>query len=123
MDQASCAPCPLNTISPAGATWVGECTPLPGYYASAPGIVATQCPANFYCVEGTMQPTPCPEGTISPPAASICVPGVQSIILYDWVFVGAWLVLFSSGVLGLGVYRHALKPWRPPTSIQIRITR
>jgi hypothetical protein len=123
IDQASCARCPLNTVSPAGAIGVGECTPLPGYYASASGIVATECPANFYCVQGMTTPTPCPEGTISPPGARVCTPGVQSILLYDWVFVAAWLVLFSSGVLGLGMYRHALKTLRPPTAIQIRITR
>jgi hypothetical protein len=121
---ASCAPCPLNTVSPGGAVGVVECTPLPGHYASGPaGTGATECPANYYCVEGTTAPTPCPEGTISPPGASVCTPGVRSIILYDWVFAAAWVALFSSGVLGLGMYRHLLKAPRLPTSIQIRITR
>jgi hypothetical protein len=39
------------------------------------------------------------------------------------VFAAAWVALFSSGVLGLGVYRHVLKAPRLPTTIQIRITR
>ena len=125
LDLVSCAPCPVNTVSPGGAVGVVECSPLPGHYASgAIGAGATECPANYYCVEGTTAPTPCPEGTISPPAASVCTPGVRSIVLYDWVFALSWLVLFSSGVAGIGMYRYALKPQRPAsTSIQIRITR
>ena len=126
VDRATCTPCPLNTISPSGASDVGECTPLAGHYANAPGVVAIECPANFYCVEGTTAPAQCPDGTISPPGTNHCTPGIRSIILYDWVFGVAWLVLFSSGAFGLGVYRHALKSHagggsRAGGSIQIKI--
>jgi hypothetical protein len=123
--QTTCTPCPLNTISPSGASDVSECTPLAGHYAGSPGVAAIECPANFYCVEGTTAPTQCPDGTISPPGTSRCTPGVRSVILYDWVFGVAWLVLFSSGVFGLGVYRHALKNVgggaRNSAAIQIKI--
>ena len=30
------------------------------------GVLADECPAGYYCPEGTADPIPCPEGTYSP---------------------------------------------------------
>lgn len=100
-----CAECPLNTLSPAGAYGVLECTPSNGYY-SKPGGAGMECPANFYCVQGTTEPTPCPTGTISSSVATHCLPGISSVILIDWVFGSIWIILFLSVILGLGMYKH-----------------
>ena len=100
-----CAECPLNTVSPAGAYGVLECTSSPGYY-SKPGGMGMECPANFYCVQGTTEPTPCPEGTISATVATQCFPGIGSVMLIDWVFGSIWILGFLSVVLGLGLYKH-----------------
>lgn len=107
---SECWQCPPNTISPAGAVGVYECTPIAGYYAPA-GTFGIECPANSYCVQGTSKPTPCPPGTISNPGSSQCSPGVQAVLLYDWIFGVAWIILFMSGALAMGAYKTAAECW------------
>ena len=109
LDAAGCSPCPSNTESPSGAVEIGECTPLPGHYASRDGVDAVECPANHYCARGVRVPTQCPDGTFSPPGSEACTPGPPPVLLLDWIFVASWLVLVSSGVLTLGLYRNALR--------------
>ncbi len=111
--RTECAPCPPNTESPGGAVDARECTPLPGHYAARNGEAATECPANHFCAQGVRAPAPCPDGTFTPPGSEACIPGTPAVLLLDWIFVAAWLVLVSSGVLALGVYRHALRQAKP----------
>lgn len=121
-----CAVCPPNTESPSGAMDVGECTPLAGYYAARDGEGATECPANHYCAQGVRAPAPCPDGTFSMPGAEACTPGTPPVLLLDWIFMASWLVLVSSGVLALGVYRHALRQTegkQPGGVIKVQIVR
>lgn len=127
----ACAECPLNTISPAGAVDAKECSALAGYYGQ-PGTAAAGCPANYYCVSGTFVPTPCPDGTTSPPLASSCAPGVGIVVLYDWIFTLLWIALVMSGVVWLGAYKmvkdcyhHVQRPLSAsyPKTIHIRIVR
>lgn len=122
-----CLQCPLNTISPAGATNSKECTALPGFYG-VPGKNAAACPLNYYCVQGTFVPIPCPEGTISDMMSTGCVPGVQNVVLNNWIFSLVWVALFLSGAIWLGAYKMAKdclnnKWWQGAGSkvIQIRI--
>lgn len=124
---STCSPCPPHTISPAGAVNRLECTARAGYFGLA-GDIGEPCPANFYCVQGTSVATPCAEGTISEAGSHVCTPGIQSVVLYDWVFSLAWLALFFSGAVWLGAYktlkdctRHI--PLPPSRTIQIRIIR
>jgi Tyrosine-protein kinase ephrin type A/B receptor-like len=107
INSSVCEGCPLNTISPAGAVDILECTSEKGHFSMA-GRIGVECPANFYCVQGTTTPTPCPDGTISQPRSTQCTPGVRAVILYDWIFGSAWIILFLSGVLALGVYKNIL---------------
>jgi hypothetical protein len=123
MDSSSYVACPANTDSPAGAFGPLECTPRPGHFSKA-GEAGRECPANFYCMQGTTLPTPCPPGTISPPRSSGCVPGVQTVIVLDWVFGTVWILLFFSGVMGLGLFKQTLSPPKAaPSLIQIQIVR
>lgn len=88
-----------------------------------------ECPANFYCVQGTTRPTPCPPGTVSGPKASQCTPGIQRVALFDWIITLAWIVLFSCGVVGLGLFKRKAvaakeeKDSSLPGVIQIQIVR
>lgn len=124
----SCTLCPINTVSPPGAYDPLECTAPAGYF-STPGGIGVECPPNHYCSQGTTTPTPCPTGTISPPAAARCVPGIQTVEFLDWVFGIAWIILFSTGVAGLGIFKKVLliNHKQPRTqemqTIQIQITR
>lgn len=129
--SSTCAHCPPNTISPAGATDRSECSALPGYYGQF-GEMAMGCPANHYCVSSTLVPTPCPDGTTSSALASSCTPGVESIVLYDWVFAMTWVALFLSGAVWLGAYKmvkscynNKTQSWSVqfPKTIRIRIVR
>lgn len=128
MEPTSCTPCPINTVSPPGAYDPLECTAPAGYF-STPGGIGVECPLNHYCAQGTTTPTPCPTGTISPLAATRCVPGIQTVEFLDWVFGIAWIILFSTGVAGLGIFKKILlvqnKQTRVPETqtIQIQITR
>jgi hypothetical protein len=122
---SSCDPCPMNTISPAGATSIKECSSLPGYYGQ-PGTLATSCPARYYCVAGTFVPTPCPPGTTAAACASECAPGVENVVLFDWVFASMWVALFLSGAIWMGAYKmlktcYHKQPY--PRTIQIHIVR
>jgi hypothetical protein len=99
-----CLQCPTNTISPAGATNSKECTALAGFYG-LPGKPAAECPQNHYCVQGTFVPIPCPEGMISDTMATSCVPGVQHVVVNDWIFSLVWVALFLSGAIWLGAYK------------------
>ena len=126
-NRSTCLSCPSNTISPAGSASVTECTSSNGYYSSSSGRGAMECPVNYYCVQGTTVPTPCPKGTISGTRATQCVPGVTSVILYDWIFGSVWILLFFSGVVALGLYKHVFS-WYKHTGnhagvIQIKIIR
>ena len=122
LNSTTCAPCPLNTISPAGAVDILECTSIKGHY-STPRGVGVECPANFYCVQGTTAPTPCPDGTISLPGAWGCTPGVRSVILFDWVFGSVWIILFLSGAMAIWTYKKILigAPQRKQTLNVIKI--
>lgn len=121
-----CLPCPINTRSPPGAVTIKECLSYPGYYGQ-PGSVAIGCPANFFCVEGTSVPTPCPPGTTALPAASACTPGVGNVVLFDWVFALAWAALFLSGAVWMGAFKMMQtcyhEPKMYPKTIQIHIVR
>lgn len=134
ISNTECIQCPLNTISPAGATGILECSAISGHYA-IPGGIGMECPANHYCVQGTTEPTPCPKGTISTANSVQCLPGIRSVIFLDWVFGSAWIILFLGGVIALGMYKHILAkalnsppnheqltPKTPP-QIQIKINR
>lgn len=124
----ACTECPINTVSPPGAYDPLECTAPAGYY-STPGGPGIECPQNHYCSPGTTKPTPCPTGTISSSAATQCVPGIQTVEILDWVFGIAWIVLFSTGVAGLGIFKKVLLLHHKQTraqemqTIQIQITR
>ena len=127
-DGFTCVICPSNTRSPAGAFGVLECTSNPGYYATKGGA-GEKCPVNFYCIQGTTKPTPCPPGTISASAAAQCKPGIQSVALLDWIVAFAWIAMFSGGVVALGLFKHKTDALRDtkgesmPSHIQIQIVR
>lgn len=106
-----CSPCPPFTTSPSGASSPVECTPIAGYYGIA-GIIGVECPANNYCTQGTTRPTPCPSGTISPAGSSQCTPGVQAVLLYDWIFASAWVALLVSGAFWMGAYKAIAECFR-----------
>jgi hypothetical protein len=53
---------------------------------AGPGATGIECLANFYCAQGTTEPTPCPIGTISAARAFQCFPGVFSVIFLYWIF-------------------------------------
>jgi hypothetical protein len=124
-----CRECPPHMTSPSGAESEAECTVVAGYYYSAAvGGEALECPANFYCVQGTEAPTPCPEGTGAVPGSSQCTAGMGPVLLFDWILGASWLILLFSGVFGLGLYRmsvlKSVQPSHSSTSqIQIQITR
>jgi hypothetical protein len=124
INTAECAKCPLNTVSPAGATDILECTAAAGYFG-VPGRAGIQCPADFYCVQGTTAPTACPHGTISVAGSTQCTPGVSTVLLNDWIFGSAWILLFLAGILALGVYKSSILKGvglpKPHTLIKIQI--
>jgi len=122
---STCLQCPMNTNSPPGAVTIRECLPHPGYYGQ-PGGVAIACAANFYCVEGTSVPTPCPPGMTAAPAASACAPGVENVVLFDWVFALVWVALFLSGAIWMGAYKMLKTCYHAPVypkTIHIHIMR
>jgi hypothetical protein len=124
-----CRECPPHTISPSGAESEAECTVVAGYYATADSEdEAKECPANFYCVQGTEAPTPCPDGMGAAPGSSQCRAGLGPVLLLDWILGASWLILLFSGVFGLGIYRMsvhkvAARPSTPTNQIQVVITR
>jgi hypothetical protein len=123
VNASSCEACPPNTISPAGAFGIMECSPQTGFYASA-GVAGVECPANFYCVQGTTRPTPCPAGTSSPPRAARCTQGGVRFQLLNWIVVISWILLISSGVAGLGLFKHASNTQTTPLqTIRIQVNR
>ena len=89
-----CAPCPAGTTSPPASEAEQECMSLAGFYA-LPGRPGTPCPANSFCMAGTMRPTPCPPGTFSSAGASTClVPSAGMLAAFwDWVAGPAWLLV------------------------------
>lgn len=127
INNSMCVNCPSNTISPSGAFELAECTPSQGYYSSEVGSAGMECPVNYYCVQGTTAPTPCPKGTISNARAIQCVPGVSTVILYDWIFGSVWISLFFCGIVALGLYKQVLGWFRSKNKqmgvIQIKIVR
>lgn len=107
VNSTECVDCPLNTVSPSGAYGVLECSAMSGHYA-IPGGIGMECPVNHYCVQGTTEPTPCPQGTISATSAIQCFPGIRSVVFLDWLFGSAWIIVFLGGVIALGMYKQML---------------
>ena len=85
--------CPANTYSPALSSWWVNCTCVPGFtgsdgsactpcvagtYKIANGsAVCSQCPANAYCPQGSVNPTVCPLNNSNSPAGSISLSQCQ----------------------------------------------
>jgi len=77
LSPGTCALCPLNTTSVAGATSSSQCTANAGYYVSTPGTAGIQCTANHYCPAGATALTQCPENTacdVGQSSATACLP-------------------------------------------------
>ncbi|KAL8424659.1 hypothetical protein Efla_006444 [Eimeria flavescens] len=57
--------CPAGTYNPnEGQEHCRACDA--GFYCPDTGLTTiTQCPAGYYCEEGSIEPTPCPEGTLN----------------------------------------------------------
>jgi len=76
--QATCAPCPLGAICP-GTGRVDPAICPPGWVCSREGLATpnTQCPAGFYCVNGTQTADPFRNDTTLRPYA--CRPGTYCL--------------------------------------------
>lgn len=107
VNATACAACPDNTVSPADAESIMECTAKAGYYGW-PGQAAQECNWNQFCPQGVTRPADCPPGTRSDPGMSRCVPGSKQVVLFDWITGVTWGALFLTALAGMGVYRRVL---------------
>ena len=108
--NGGCQDCPASTSSPPGALGPQECMALLGYYG-VPGQPASLCPVDSFCIQGAMQPAPCPQDTTAPEGSHACLlQPVMRAVLWDWVVLPIW---FFVAVLGVGCVVRSRRFWRP----------
>jgi hypothetical protein len=63
-----------------------------GYY-SLPGKEAKKCPQNYYCIAGSMKPTPCPKSKISEEGSGKCYELYETPVWLTWGIIPVWITL------------------------------
>lgn len=116
----TCPGCPQDTVAPPGAARLSECMAREGYYA-LPGSRATVCPADHYCIQGSMRPAPCAEGSRADAGSGECYEPVQRQWWLTWIVAPVWVTTCCVCAIGMGRRRRNWIVTKTKPKIQVNI--